>query len=384
MFNSKYKLFAAGLMTAVLMSACTGSGNNGENTQTPPAPPAQPAAVDQAKPEAGDQAKPEAGEQAKPEAGDQAKTSDPEKAEQKAEPAADAEKVQVSGQPDLTFKFGSHEAKVYEMKKEEASDEFGIRRYFKATGNAIYFFREDPKVAEARKTDKKLKSVYNLHKRPYSDRSFGEVELIDEGVDPYFLTTNGKDVYYIVRPKTPAYYDGSKKHHGQDYKTATNHPTYANGISSDIFYDYGGQVFKANIKEDGSIENETLFLNTEESPELKDNGGFGLVYADPYNVFINVYKKAGDKDVQFCYEFNNAGQFERSYEGLTDHQYDWAVTKNYVIAAGTGVIKIYDRSNGKLIEEVKTELSPSVLAPISGDEVMFYDNRAKKVYRMSL
>jgi len=368
MFNSKYKLFAAGLMTAVLMSACTGSGNNGENTQTPPAPPAQPAAVDQAKPEAGDQAK----------------TSDPEKAEQKAEPAAASEKAQIDGQPDLTFKFGSHEAKVYEMKKEEAPDEFGIRRYFKATGEAIYFFREDPKVAEARKTDNNLKSVYNLLKRPYSGRTFGEAEVIDEGVDPYFLTTNGKDVYYIVRPKTPAYYDGSKKHHGHDFKNTTKHPAYAYGISSDIFYDYGDEVFKANIKEDGSIENETLFLNVADTPELKENGGFGLAYADPYNVFINVYKKVGDNDVQFLYEFDNEGKFVRSYEGLTDRQYDWAVTPSYVIATGSKAIKIYDRSDGKLIEEVKTELSPSVLAPISGDEVMFYDNRAKKVYRMSL
>lgn len=374
MFNSKYKLFAAGLMTAILMSAC--NNNNEESTQTPPAPPAQPAAADRAKSEAADQTKPEAGEQPK--------TSDPEKAEQKAEPAAVSEKAQIDGQPDLTFKFGSHEAKVYEMKKEEAPDEFGIRRYFKATGEAIYFFREDPKVAEARKTDNKLKSVYNLLKRPYRGRTFGEAEVIDEGVDPYFLTTNGKDVYYIVRPKTPAYYDGSKKHHGQDFKNTTKHPAYAYGISSDIFYDYGDEVFKANIKEDGSIENETLFLNVAETPEIKENGGFGLAYADPYCVFINVYKKVDGKNVQFYYEFNNSGQFVRSYEGLTDRQYDWAVTPSYVIATGSKAIKIYDRSDGKLIEEVKTELSPSVLAPISGDEIMFYDSRAKKVYRMSL
>lgn len=366
MFNSKYKLFAASLMTTVLMSACTGSGDNGNDTNKPQTPPAQPAAVDQAKPEEGDKAQP----------------ADTNETERKAKPNPN-NPLQISGETDLTFEFGGKEAVAFEMEKEKESNEFGIRRYFIANENAIYFFREDPKVAEARKTDKKIKSVYCLYKRPFTDRTFGEAELIDENVDPYFLTTNGKDVYYIIRPDAPACYDGSKIHHGQGFKTTTKHPAYVDGKNL-LYYDYGDMIYKATVKEDGSIENEMPFINVAESPELKDNGGFGVAYAYPNSLFVLVYKKVDGKDIEFYYEFDNNGKFVRSYEGLPKNQYDWAVTDDYVIATGNGVFKIYDRSDGLLMEEVKTPLHASRICHVAGNEVMIYDNASKKIYRIFL
>ncbi|MBQ7503067.1 hypothetical protein IJT93_10265 [bacterium] len=341
-FNKAGKLFAAGLMMTGLLSACIGGNEPAPGSDNPQ--PKQAAADKQ----------------------ENTKIETPTRPER-------------AGQPSLTFKFGDREAKAYELKGSEDPVELGLRKFFIASEDALYFFRQDPKNKEAQKTDSKLESVYCIYRQPYKNETLGEAELIDTVYDTYPLSTNGKIVYYVAKDKLPASYDGSQKHYGEKLDGLTKNPACVHG-SDEIFFTDGDIIYKAALK-DGKLEGKEVFINGQENEALKD--GFSLAHADAGGVFVSVYKTVGDKEIKYYNEFDKKGNLVRSYEGVSELPRDWAVTANYVIATGSkGIFKIYDRSNGKLIEEAQADMRPFSLYTVVGNDVLVYDDRAKKLYRI--
>ena len=81
--------------------------------------------------------------------------------------------------------------------------------------------------------------------------------------------------------------------------------------------------------------------------------------------------------------FDKNGKELRRYEGVKELPRGWAVTENYVIATGSkGVFRVYDRKSGKELGEAKIEMRPFALCTVKGNDVIVYDDRAKKLYRI--
>jgi hypothetical protein len=94
-------------------------------------------------------------------------------------------------------------------------------------------------------------------------------------------------------------------------------------------------------------------------------------------------KKDGEKeDTPMLIALDKNGKELRRYEGVKELPRGWAVTENYVIHSGSkGDFRVYDRKTAKLLGEAKIEMRPFVLWTKTGNDVIVFDDRAKKLYR---
>ncbi len=83
------------------------------------------------------------------------------------------------------------------------------------------------------------------------------------------------------------------------------------------------------------------------------------------------------------FTFDKQGKELRRYEGVQKTPRGWAVTTNYVIHTGSlGDIRVFDRATGKKLGDAKARLRPFELYTITGNDVLLYDDRADKLYRV--
>ena len=81
--------------------------------------------------------------------------------------------------------------------------------------------------------------------------------------------------------------------------------------------------------------------------------------------------------------FDKQGKELRRYEGVQKLPRGWAVTTNYVIHTGSmGDFRVFDRATGKKLGDANVGLRPFALYTITGNDVLLYDDRADKLYRV--
>ncbi|MBQ9365793.1 MAG: hypothetical protein IJT82_08455 [Schwartzia sp.] len=273
----------------------------------------------------------------------------------------------VSTPPTTTFKFGEHEAKVYDLKgidlkQQEITPNFG---HLVATGEAMYF--------HGKKKGDEEQSLWQLK---YSHEELTGISPVGLSADIAVLATNGKNVYCESRENTFDWYDGKTFHTG---KKNTGIRPIAAVAGKDTLYTYTkmGETITKGRFDNGEIKDAVEAIG-------KQSFSMTPVYADDKEIFVRSEVKKDGKNVEFLASFDTNGKELHRFDGFPSNEnpYGWTVTTNYVVhVKAKGVFRIYDRATGKLIADVATKLKPYRMATITGNDVLVYD-LDKRFYRV--
>ena len=288
-----------------------------------------------------------------------------------AKPAASGpavpKRAEVKTPPTTTFKFGEHEAKVYDLKgidlkQMEITPNFGR---LVATKEAMYF--------HAKKKGDKDQALWQVKFDHENLTGIGPVGL---SADIAVLATNGKNVYCESREQTFDWYDGKTFHTGK--KNTAIRPIAA-VAGQDTIYTYTkmGETITKGRFDNGEIKDAKEVIG-------KQNFNMTPVYADDKEIFVRSEVKKDGKTVEFLASFDTNGKELHRFDGFPSNEnpYGWTVTANYVVhVKAKGVFRIYDRATGKLIADVETKLKPYRMATVTGNDVLVYD-LDKKFYRV--
>ncbi len=280
------------------------------------------------------------------------------------------QRAAVSTAPTMTFKFGDHEAKVYELAGVDLRKEVKTNTgHIAVTGDAIYFHGKKPDGSD--------KQQY-LYKLSYDHEKTTKVEPVSPSDNIRRLGTNGKEVYFQDDQKNLDIYDGKEIHQGVKW---TGDELIGQAGTNDIFYIGKAGVWKcpSNDTKNATVVVEKIDANKEKM------GSKDLVLADDKEVYVRTFiRKEGAKDATpTLLAFDMKGNEVRRYEGIEKLPRAWAVTTNYVIHMNsTGNLRIYDRASGSLIGEPEIKMRPFSAFTVTGNDVIVYDDREMKYYRI--
>ena len=308
-------------------------------------------------------------------------------------------------QPIGTFKFGDHEAKIYEIKGSDEKILVGTNRQFAATEEALYFTRKD--------TVSGVEDYALLRQNYKGEKLDGEPMPIDHvGKLNTDFRTSGNTVFYRHKNGADEYivwYDGKEAHQGDVFagKEANRKNLAVSLTTNDAYFQrrthdkeskkYIDGIYHATIENGKLVGEEMLFeesidlIFTEGKPDLR------VKFADKDHLILFVGKKKegeGTPIVNF-YEVDKQGKILATYDdGDQVHFQCAALTANYFIRSNTHkegqVLRVFDRATGNLLGEVligkKSEtapqINPSCMWTTTGNDVMVYDESAKKLYRI--
>ncbi len=280
------------------------------------------------------------------------------------------QRAAVATAPTMTFKFGSHEAKVYELAgvdlKKEVKPNTG---HIAVTKDAIYFHGKKPDGSD--------KQQY-LYKLSYDHEKTTKLEPVAPSEYIKRLGTNGKEVYYQDAEKNLDIYDGKEIHEGVKW---AGDELVGQAGTRDIFFIGKGGVMKCDSRH---TKNAAVVVEKIDAKKEK-MGSKDMVMVDDKEIYVRTFiRKEGAKDATpTLLAFDMKGNEVRRYEGVEKLPRTWAITTNYVIHMNsTGTLRIFDRESGKLIEEVEIKMRPFASFTVAGNDVIVYDDRAMKYYRI--
>ena len=283
----------------------------------------------------------------------------------------------VSTPPTMTFKFGQTEAKVYELTGVDLKNIIRTNKLV-AMGDDIFFHTDtkhyEDKLQHVNKVTMKNETIANL------------TDLGPSG-DIHEMTTNGKIVLWQSNRKATekdklVIYDGKEaKAAGKWSGSPLADP------DSDKFFVLWGHELREQQLENGEWKiNKKLIEDYQKLDPEFGRVSFKSVCVKDGEIYIRYFlpKKDGEKDdTPMLIAFDKSGKELRRYEGVKELPRGWAVTENYVIATGSkGVFRVYDRKSGKELGEAKIEMRPFALCTVKGNDVIVYDDRANKLYRI--
>ncbi len=280
----------------------------------------------------------------------------------------------VATSPAFTFKFGEVSGNAYELKGLNFSGKDGGPKA--RTGalaymqNAIYLYKDSqpPKLLKV-----------NL-----KDESLSDPTEIGDGNAINSLTSNGKVVIFKNADKKLAVYDGTKTSVGENVPGIIP----VGCVSDGEFYSQKGSTVKASKLEDTAFIGEHDLFNLDDNPQLKDMK-LGLFCIDGGEIFmlgkvketVNGHNLDGVSQSTMV-AVNHQGQEVCRYTGFGSSSRDWAITTNYVIATdSTGQFRVFGRSNGQILGEFATDVTPLVMNTVTGNDVIVYDEKTDKLYR---
>ena len=283
----------------------------------------------------------------------------------------------VSTPPTMTFKFGETEAKVYELTGVDLKKIIRTNRIV-MLGDDIFFHTDtkyyEDKLQHVNKVTLKNETISNL------------VDLGPSG-DIHEMTTNGKIVLWQSNRKATEK-DKLVIYDGKEAKAAGKWSGSPEGDpGSDNFYVLWGHELREQTLENGEwkIGKKLIEDYQKMDPEF-GRVSFKNVCVKDGEIYIRYFlpKKDGEKeDTPMLIALDKNGKELRRYEGVKELPRGWAVTENYVIHSGSkGDFRVYDRKTAKLLGEAKSEMRPFVLWTKTGNDVIVYDDRAKKLYRI--
>lgn len=286
------------------------------------------------------------------------------------EPIPLPEREEVITEPTFTFTFGDKEAKGFELPgvdltgKEDANK---VRTSSLAImkGDAYFYLDTKPKIS--------------LAKVRLDGETISDLTIVGDGYAINELTTNGDVVLFKDKDKILNVYDGKELKKGE--KCHLFNPYVAPG-SKDVYYMQGHKLKKATL--DGvKITGDQDVVDFEQFE--KENGlSVSLFSIEGGVIFLRSEIKKDGKRIPLLLAMNQDGNPICRFEGLDELPRDWAVTNNYVIHSGSkGNFRIYDKASGKLLGDAHVDnIHPFVLQTMQGNDVMVYDDRDHKLYRI--
>ena len=273
--------------------------------------------------------------------------------------------------PTMTFKFGSHEAKVYELTGVDLRNnintwELGV------LGNDVYFQcgRKPPHMGKVTMKGETISDFTDL----------GETD------DNHTIAMNDKVVLWKGPKDALVVYDGKTTKVGGKWPGQLLAKV-GGGISGrEEFYFLGGKKLKMGKLKDGSIKDvqEIIPDLTATSPDFK-NAQFYPVASDKDEIFVrSILQKPGqNKKVPVLVAFDKKGKELRRYEGMEGSRKGFCVTDKYVIFIDPdGNFRVFEKKSGKKLGEGKITFGVFALATVKGNSIIAYDESAKKLYRI--
>ena len=320
------------------------------------------------------------------------------KVEVPARPARDS-------QPIGTLKFGNLEARIYEFTGPEEKIMLGTNRQFAATEEALYFTRKGKSAGE---------DDYVLLRQNYKGEKLeGDPVSIDHvGKGNTWFRTSGNTLFYHHKggpDEFIAWYDGKEAHQGDVFsgKDVIRKNLALSMTGNDAYFQrrtfdketkkYIDGVYHANL-ENGKFTNEKMLFEYSVDPIFEEGKASLMVrFADKDHIILSVDKKKegeGSAIVNF-YEVDKNGKILATYDDGDHLHFQCAtLTANYFIRCNTHedgqVLRVFDRATGQLLGEAliskKSETAPQIMPKCmwttTGNDVIVYDESAKKLYRI--
>ena len=273
--------------------------------------------------------------------------------------------------PTMTFKFGAHEAKVYELTGLDLRDRINTWDLGVLNGD-VYFQcgRKPPHMGKV-----------TLNGETISD--FADLGETDEN---HTIAMNDKVVLWKGQKDALVVYDGKTTKVGGRWPGQLLAKV-GGGISGrEEFYFLGGKALKKGKLKDASFKDVEVIVQdlTKASPDFK-NAQFYPVASDRDEIFVRtILQKPGqNKKVPVLVAFDKKGKELRRYEGMEGSRKGFGVTDRYVIFADpNGNFRVFEKKSGKKLGEGKITFGVFALATVKGNSIIAYDESGKKLYRI--
>lgn len=303
----------------------------------------------------------------------------------KPKPAATpSAKLELKGEPTSTFQFGNKTAKIYELKGPAADKDFVFvgERIVYANG-AIYIHGEA--------SDGKGGDIEGLYKFPIKDDTITGRELVAESDghsdNSRNLAVSRDNVLFELKEGHKLGIYNGKKLDKSDSKWKDDYDEmvgFAEG--NELLLVRSLDTICTAKQELTDIKGiKEVAANVCETLKLNDAGPLRPVYADANEMFLSCQVNADDFTTDL-FSFDKNGKFGTRYEGIKQDAADWAVTKHYILQAGsTGEMLIYERATGNRIYDSKVRnLNPQYLYSMGGDMVLIFDSWNNKFVILNL
>ncbi len=273
--------------------------------------------------------------------------------------------------PTMTFKFGSHEAKVYELAGVDLRNNINTWE-LAVLGNDVYFQcgRKPPHMGKVTMKGETISDFTDL----------GETD------DNHTLAMNDQVVLWTGTKDALVVYDGKTTKVGGKWPGQLLAKV-GGGISGrDDFYFLSGRSLKMGKLKDGSITDvkEIVPNLTNISPDFK-GAQFFPVASEKDDIYVRtILQKAGEnKRIPVLVAFDKKGKELRRYEGMAGSRKGFCVTDKYVIFADQdGNIRVFEKKSGKSLGDVKITFGVFALATVKSNSIIAYDDSGKKLYRI--
>lgn len=325
----------AGLISAALFTGCLGGGDKGSGDNDGPKPAATPSA-----------------------------------------------KIELKGDPTLTFQAGKKTAKLYELK---APADFGD---FNFTGQRIVY-AHDGIYLRGEAKDSKGKELEGLFKMSLKGDTLAEPEFIAESADDSDqarnLTVSRGDVIFELKEghKIGIYNGKSLKKSDSKWKDDYDEMVGFVEGSELLLVRHLDEICTANQELSDVTGVKEAVKDARKTTKLED-AVFRPVYGDANELFVSS-PLDGDDFTSALFSFDRKGKLLHRYDGLPGEG-EWAVTKQYVLQAGQdGDLAVYERESGQKIYDSKVrDLDPKHFAFLGGDTVLIFDTWNNKFWILSL
>lgn len=278
----------------------------------------------------------------------------------------------TSTRPVETFKIGDREGKVYALANFE-SKSYARGSKIVVMGKSIYYHGKTPGTGKTQ-----------LVKVDYDKETLSPPVAVSESYDRglHILATNGKVVAYETGKGNRGFYDGKKAVEGKKFQEGAM----AGGEKGGPFYMvHGVAAILTGTFSGGDFTQQKEIIKDYRRAPLRLQGTVVPVFADEKGFYLAVdEKKSGAHEGEPTLIYLDRGGKEiRRFEGSEDQPRGWVVTANYVIQArAMGNFRVFDRETGAMVTELKLNMRPFDVALVKGNDVLVYDDRAKKLYRV--
>lgn len=278
--------------------------------------------------------------------------------------------------PTETFKYGNHEAKVYELTGFDLKEK--INTFSLAVLEKEIFFQCGKKPLHMGKV--------TLNE---NDATIADFVDLGECGDNNSIAANDKVAMWQGPSSKMVTYDGKQANINGRWPGQIITKTGRGGIAGreEFYYLSGKSLNFAKIK-DGTIkDNKEIVKNLNTvSPDFQ-RVQFFPVSSDETGIYLRcIMNPPGDnRRIPVLVAFDKDGKELHRYEGVPGGRRDFCVTDKYVVYGDNdGNIRVYDKKSGKLIGDANVTFRPFALCTIKNNEILIYDDINKTLYRVEL
>lgn len=299
--------------------------------------------------------------------------------------ATPSAQIEMKGEPTSTFQIGSKTAKLYELngaKLKDRQDNFNLtgERIVFANG-AIYLHGEVEKAG---------KDIKQLFKLPLNGDTVGEPEPVaesdgDDDDKRNLAVCRDKVLFKLIEGGKLAFYNGKSVDKSEGKWKDEYDGMVGFAETSDLLLVRSLDTICTAKQELSDIKGvKEVVKDARETLKLKDAGPLRPVYADVNEMFLSVEAEDGFTTDLIAVDKN--GKLLNRYNGLKDDPADWAVTRHYLVQAGSqGDMLIYERETGKKVYDSKVrDFEPLHIYAIGGDMLLAYSDWSDKFFILDL